>query len=736
MTDMINKRLLVIILISTVAVISSTAQDKLYSNEFPLGDVTLLDGPFKHAVELNAEYLKKYTVDRLLFPFRKDAGLSTQGARNYVNWSGLDGHIGGHYLSALAMEYAATGDEECKKRMDYMVEELKKCQDANGNDANFVGYVGGVPGGKNIWRSYKSGNFSSYGGAWVPWYNVHKIYAGLRDAWAYGGNETAKTMFLALCDWGLSINAGLSDAQLQSMMGMGLKEQGSMDEMFADAYYMTNEEKYLTFAKKFSHTWLLDPMAAGNDMLTGNHANAQAAKVVGFQRIGEVGDDDHFHQAADFFWETVTTNRAIVIGGYSEDEWFRGDWKRFINQRNGVETCNTYNILKIAEGLFRQKPDAKYADYYERAMYNHILSTQHPDHGGYVYFTPTHPQHYRVYSAPDVAMWCCVGSGMENHCKYGQFIYTHQDDSLYVNLFIPSELAWKEKGVTVRQETEFPGEEQTILRVSADAPTEFTMKIRHPKWARRGAMAVFIGADTLGLDSDPSSYVEINRTWNDGDAVVVNFIMDFTVEKLHNSDSWYAVMRGPIALAARTSENKGEMPGLIAGDARMGHSPSGALYNPNSAPKLRINFETFQSEFIPVDGEPMTYTAPGIFEDSRNENLVFEPFYHLHDARYMLYWSADVSGTTGIKTPEHNASVPLIFRFSKNAWHFSFSSADPSRHLILYTLSGKKVFDISAPSRTMSINVPKHNARMRNGLYTLQMISEKNTLSKKVFIVE
>lgn len=734
---MINNRLVKILLISAVTSGIVTAQDKLYPNAFPAGDVTLLEGPFKHAMDLNTEYLKKYTVDRLLFPFRKDAGLSTQGARNYVNWEGLDGHIGGHYLSALAIQYAATGDAECKTRMDYMVEELKKCQDANGNDADFVGYVGGVPNGKAIWREYKSGNFGSYSSAWVPWYNVHKTYAGLRDAWVYGGNETAETMFIKLCDWGIKINAGISDNQLKSMFGLGIKEQGGINEVYADAYYLTKDNKYLDFAKRFSDKWLLDPMAAGNDMLDGCHANAQAAKVVGFQRIGEVGDDDYYHRAADFFWERVTANRSIAIGGNSEDEWFRGnnEWIRYINERNGVETCNTYNMLKITEGLFHQNPDAKYADFYERALYNHILSTQHPDHGGYVYFTPTHPQHYRVYSAPDVAMWCCVGSGMENHTKYGQFIYTRANDLLFVNLFIASELNWKDKGVTIRQETEFPDEENTVLTIHADAPTQFKMLIRHPYWADENGIVVLVGGDTLGLESEPTSYIEVDRTWNDGDVVTIYFKMTFTAEEMNYLSSWVAIKRGPIVLAAKTNENKSDMPGLIAGDARFGHSPSGALIDPNAAPKLRIDFETLQSEFIPVDNKPMTYTAPGIFTSSANEDLVFEPFFRVHDARYMLYWNAQLSGdrTDSEIPPKKDRTAPGI-KPGNGVLHFSFSTADPSRHVIFYTLSGKRVAEIPATSQTLTLHYSGQEIELTNGMYAIQIVSGGNCVSKKVCI--
>ncbi|MBN2036145.1 MAG: glycoside hydrolase family 127 protein [Chitinispirillaceae bacterium] len=732
---MIKRCFAVSLCISVFTWCTVLAQEKLYSNEFPLGDVTLLEGPFKHAQDLNITHLLRYTVGRLLASYRIEAGLSTQGFRDYENWDGLNGHIGGHYVSALAMLYAATGNAECKTRMDFMVEELKKCQDENGKDADFVGYVSGIPNGKALWRSYKTGNFSSYSSAWVPWYNIHKMYAGLRDAWVYGGNETAKTMFITLCDWGIAINSGLSDAQLQTVFGYGIKEQGGINEMYADAYYLTKDRKYLDFAKRFSHKWLLDPMASGTDMLDNNHANAQVAKVVGFQRIGEVANDDYYHRAADFFWKTVTTNRSIAIGGNSEDEYFKSSnaWMEYINDRNGVETCNSYNMLKLTEGLFRQNPDAKYADFYELALFNHVLSTQHPTHGGYVYFTPTHPRHYRVYSAPDVAMWCCVGSGMENHCKYGQFIFTHANDSLFVNLFIASELDWRAKGVTIRQETEFPDEERTVLTISATASTAFKLFIRHPSWALRGEMKVIVGGDTLGLQSQPTSYIEVNRTWTSGDAVTVLLPMHVAFERLQNVPAWVSLKRGPVVLGAKTSTSTADMPGLIAGDARFGHSPSGTLMEPTTAPKLRLNTYNLDSYFQPVAGKPFTYTAPSIFQNSADAGLVLEPFFRIHDARYMMYWNATIYTDTR-DMRQQKAPVGPGIRQTKGALHVTFTAADPSRHLFLYTLAGKRMVDLPAPSQTFSLDYSKHGIRVKNGMYAVQVVSKENHFSKAVYI--
>jgi uncharacterized protein len=355
------------------------AQERLYLNEFPLQDVILLDGQFKHARDLNIQTLLKYDVDRLLAPFRKEAGLPAK-ASLYPNWEGLDGHIGGHYLSAMAMNYSATNNAECKRRMEYMITELKACQVANEiNNSDWgKGYVGGVPKSKAIWSTLQKGDFTAYRSAWVPWYNVHKLYAGLRDAWIYTGNSDARTIFLKFCDWGINITSALTDEQMQSMLDT---EHGGMNEIFADAYQITGDEKYLIAAKRFSHRMLLDAMSSDIDNLDNKHANTQVPKAIGFQRIAELTHDKNFTEAGRFFWETVTGKRSLAFGGNSRREFFpsASSCMDFVNDVEGPESCNSYNMLKLTEDLFRTDPSAKYADYYERTLYNHILSTQHPN---------------------------------------------------------------------------------------------------------------------------------------------------------------------------------------------------------------------------------------------------------------------------------------------------------------------------------------------------------------------
>ena len=613
------------------------AQVKLSSNEFPLGDVKLLDGQFRHARDLNIQVLMKYNMDRLLAPYRKEAGLEPRDS-SYSNWIGLDGHVGGHYLSAMAINYAATGNKECKERLDYMISELKICQDANAINNNDwgIGFVGGMPNSKAMWSKLKTGDFSTYFSSWAPWYNLHKMYAGLRDAWLYGGSEEAKSMFLSFCGWAVNLTSGLTEEQMETMLSA---EHGGMNEIFADAYQMTDDEKYLITAKRFSHKMLFDAMAAGQDNLDNKHANTQIPKVTGFQRIAELTNDNEYVKASSYFWETVTKDRSLVFGGNSRKEHFptvkaSGD---YVNDVEGPESCNSYNMLRLTEDLFRVAPLAKYMDYYERTIYNHILSTQHPEHGGYVYFTPARPRHYRVYSAPNEAMWCCVGTGMENHGKYNQVIYTHQNDSLFVNLFIASELNWKTKGIKIKQETTFPYEEKTKL-VITEGSSHFKMMIRCPAWVKEGELKITVNGNEIPVTANPSSYLAVERKWNSGDVVEIILPMRNSIEHLPNVSEYIAFMHGPILLGAKTGTE--DLEGLVADDGRWGHIAVGKKLPIDKAPIIiDDNISQIPDKLVPVKDKPLTFTLPKV-KMINPVNVVLEPFYQIHDSRYMMYWMA------------------------------------------------------------------------------------------------
>lgn len=632
------KKQLMIALLSMAPALGVVAQDKLYKDEFPLGDITLLDGPLKHARNLNVQVLLKYDCDRMLAPYRKEAGLQPRKP-SYPNWDGLDGHVGGHYLSALAIN-AATGNEECRKRMEYMISELQLVLDANNqrHEAWCHNYIGGVPNSAKMWTAFSKGDFGPYFGTWAPFYNIHKMYAGLRDAWLYCGNEQAKNLFLKFCDWAVDITRDLNDGQMEKMLG---NEHGGMNEVLADAYAITGEQKYMDCARRFSHKLLLVPMEEGKDCLDNMHANTQIPKVIGYQRIAELAHDVQYHNASEYFWEIVTRQRSLALGGNSRREHFptKENCIDYINDIDGPESCNTYNMLKLTEDLNRVKPDGMYGDFYETAMFNHILSAQHPQHGGYVYFTSARPRHYRNYSAPNEAMWCCVGTGMEDHGKYGQFVWTHdkgvkaEDDALYVNLFVASELNWKDRKMVIRQQTAFPYAESSVVEVAKGKGT-FILKVRKPSWCENFTVK------GVGFDVDSyeeNGFVCIKRKWKKGDQIKISMPMHAYIKPMINVPQYVAIMYGPILLGMKAGTE--DMRGLIADDSRFGQYAGGKKLALDKAPiLLPKHLDDIAKELKPISGKPLHFKLATRMENAIDGEL--QPFFEIHDSRYMMYWLA------------------------------------------------------------------------------------------------
>ncbi|HEX8954658.1 MAG TPA: glycoside hydrolase family 127 protein [Burkholderiaceae bacterium] len=604
---------------------------------FPLQDVRLGPGPFLDAQRTDRRYLMALDPDRLLAPFRREAGLP-QIKPSYGNWEsgGLDGHMGGHYLSALSLMVAATGDKAVLARLNYFVAELKKCQERNGD-----GYLGGIPGGKQAWQDVAAGRLQadnfSVNGKWVPWYNLHKTFAGLRDAYRLAGNDDARAMLIALSDWALALTRHLSDEQMQAMLRA---EQGGMNEVLADVAQMTGDTRYLDLARRFSDRSLLTPLLRGEDSLSGLHANTQIPKVIGFERIGELSasqdDKRQWEAAAAFFWRTVHDRRSVAIGGNSVKEHFDalGDFRPMIEEVEGPETCNTYNMLKLTELLFLREPDAGYGDYYERALYNHILASQHPGEGGFVYFTPMRPNHYRVYSQVDQGMWCCVGSGLESQAKYGEFIYAHGGDGVYVNLFIASTLDWRDRNIRLVQSTRFPDSETTRLTVHGQG--HFGLHVRYPSWVAPGALQARINGKPLAIAADRDGYFSVTRDWREGDHLDLRLPMATHTEAMPGMDNFLAILHGPIVLAARTRPVDGETLRTKADDSRMGHIPQGALVPLEDSAMIVADSKDFVDRIMPVPGKPLSFTAQGLIRSRRELELI--PFFRLHDSRYILYW--------------------------------------------------------------------------------------------------
>ncbi|HEX7366216.1 MAG TPA: glycoside hydrolase family 127 protein [Pelobium sp.] len=602
---------------------------------FPLSAVKLEDQLFSKAQQNNLKYILELSPDRLLAPFLIEAGLQPKGSI-YGNWesSGLAGQTAGHYLSSLAMMYAATGQTELKTRLDYMVAELDRCQQKNGN-----GYVGGVPGGLAMWADVAKGKIEvsnfSLNKKWVPWYNMHKLYAGLIDAWLITNSEKAKQILVKLADWCWKTTSNLSDEQMQEMLKC---EQGGMNEVLAEVAAIAGDKKYLKLAERFSHQFILQPLLHNKDELTGLHANTQIPKVIGFLRIGELEHNQAWQNAASFFWETVVTNRSISIGGNSVREHFNktDDFSQMMCYKEGPETCNSYNMLKLSKYLFQEHPKTKYIDYYEKTTYNHILSSQHPKDGGLVYLTPLRPQHYRTYSQPQTSFWCCVGTGIENHAKYGELIYAHTKDDLYVNLFIQSSLSWKQKNLVLKQETRFPFEETTSLKLSLVSPKIFSINIRKPKWVKNGLMEIRINKKPLHLKPNNEGYYVLKKEWKSGDEITCFMRMETTTEALPDNSSWISFVHGPIVLAAATSTN--DLNGLKADEDRKAHIANGPIYPVSDAPVIIADSNNFKPVLENINEKELVFGLSKYIYQQKYKELQLIPFFELHDARYMIYW--------------------------------------------------------------------------------------------------
>lgn len=669
--------------------VPSLAQSELYPKFFDLEQVTLLDGPMKKAMDLNVQMLLQYDVDRLLTPYVRQAGLASTTDKqsryyqwltkhpNFENWGGngfdLSGHVGGHYLTALALGYAACHDEavkaQLKERMDYMVTVMKDCQDQyDQNTEGLYGFIGGQPINQS-WKDLYKGSTSTISGnwGWVPFYVQHKILAGLRDAYIYGGSCVARDVFRKLADWSVNVVSKVSNSDFEAFLNC---EHGGMNESLLDAYQLFGDAKYLTAAKKYTHKAMLNGMQTlSTTFLDNKHANTQVPKYIGMERVFEQdATATAYRKAAENFWTDVAQNRTVCIGGNSVAEHFlaAANSHRYIDNLDGPESCNTNNMMKLSEMMSDRTGDAKYADFYEQAMWNHILSTQDPATGGYVYFTTLRPQGYRIYSQVNQGMWCCVGTGMENHSKYGHFIYTHDGDkTLYVNLFTPSEL--NDTTFGIRQETIFPSIDNSLSAVPTanTATTQLTVTrggtyaiaVRHPAWAGKEYQVMVNGqAVSQSVEQGKASYVTVSRTWNVGDKITVWLPMELRYEVCPNYTDYIAFKFGPILLGAQTTaatEAEAAQTGLgyeklqneYAGAGRMDHAPGSMAASKNllSAPLLigERSAVLGRIQRVITGDNSLRFTIDASREGVETykwKTLTLQPFYQIHHARYMCYW--------------------------------------------------------------------------------------------------
>ncbi|MCF0199310.1 MAG: glycoside hydrolase family 127 protein, partial [Bacteroidaceae bacterium] len=646
-----------------LALISLTgfAQSEIYPQHFDLEEINITAGPLKEAQDLNIRTLLEYDADRLLTPFVRQSGLGAttdkasryyqweQKHPNHANWGSgdfrLDGHVGGHYLTAMALAYASCHDtatrQQILERIQYMIPILEDCQNAwDANTAGMYGFLGGQP-CNDAWTELAGGQIPNFWATHsaVPLYCEHKILAGLRDLVLYCDGDVAdraKAMFRKLCDFHLGLIAKLTDQQLQGFLDT---EHGGVNETLADAYRLLGDEKYLAAAKRYSHNTMVDNMQTYNrSFLTGKHANTQVPKYIGFIRIAQeegTSTTNRYRVAAKNFWKDVAENRTVCIGGNSMYEHFisENDGVQYVNVADGPESCNSNNMLKLSEDLFDDTHDSRYADFYEGTMYNHMLSTIDPETGGYVYFTPLRPQSYRIYSKVNQDMWCCVGTGMENHVKYGHFTYTHTDNTLFVNLFTPSTLDADDYALT--QETQFPDEQGTKLTLRKGG--NFTLAIRKPSWVAEGYAILVNGAKTdYVLDH---GYATIERSWKKGDVVEVALPMTIRYETCPNLPDYIAFKRGPILLAARTSEVGVDLPHEYALGERMGHSPdSYAPKKPLASMPMLIGE---RSEVLQRIDQDLNLDVKRTDDGAANytwQSLQLAPYYSLHHSRVSVYF--------------------------------------------------------------------------------------------------
>lgn len=592
---------------------------------FDMADVTLAEGPFLHAQRMTQAYLLRLQPDRMLHNFRVNAGLKPKAAvyggwESEPTWAEINchGHTLGHYLSACALAYRSTGDQRFKARVDYIAGELAACQEAAGS-----GLVCAFPDGPALVAAHIRGERITG----VPWYTLHKVYAGLRDGALLADSGTSRDVLMRLADWGVVATRPLTDAQFEAMLAT---EHGGMNEIYADLYAMTGKEEYRALSQRFSHKAVMEPLVKGRDLLDGMHANTQVPKIVGFQRVYEVTGDESYAQAASFFFRTVAHTRSFATGGHGDNEHFfaMADFDKHVFSAKGSETCCQHNMLKLARMLFMADPQADYADYYERTLYNGILASQDPDSDMATYFQGARPGYMKLYHTPEDSFWCCTGTGMENHVKYRDSIYFHDDRALYVNLFVPSAVAWKEKGAELVQRTTFPDAPTTSLQWKLRAPAEIALKLRHPRWSRTAV--VLINGQEAARSATPGSYVEVARTWKDGDRVELRLAMEPAVERAPAAPDIVAFTYGPIVLAGALGR-EGLAPGadIIVNERKYGE------YNKSdvTVPTIAGDPERLAQQVKRGTG-PLEFSIAA--EDGAPVRLI--PYHRIAHERYATYW--------------------------------------------------------------------------------------------------
>jgi DUF1680 family protein len=592
---------------------------------FDMADVTLGDGPFLHAQQMTEKYLLSLKPDRLLHNFRVNAGLEPKapvygGWESASTWEDINchGHTLGHYLSGCALAFRSGGDKRFRQRIDYVATELAECQKAANS-----GLICAFPKGAALVASHLRGeNISG-----VPWYTLHKVYAGLRDAALLADSQTAREVLLRLADWGVIATRPLSEAEFETMLGT---EHGGMNEIYADLFFITGKDDYRALSQRFSHKAILEPLAQERDHLDGLHANTQVPKIVGFQRVYEATGDARYHRAAAFFWRTVALTRSFATGGHGDNEHFfpMADFELHVFSAKGSETCCQHNMLKLTRALFLHDPRAEYADYYERTLYNGILASQDPDTGMATYFQGARPGYMKLYHTPEDSFWCCTGTGMENHVKYRDSIYFHDASSLYVNLFLPSAVHWKDKGAVLTQTTSFPDVASTLLTWKLQSPIAIALKLRHPRWSRTAT--VLVNGEEVARSSTPGSYIDLTRTWHTGDCVELQLQMEIITESAPAAPNVIAFTFGPLVLAGALGR-AGLQP---RADIIINERKYGEYNNTAFPPRTLAGDPATIATNVQRSGTPLEFTIQSV----EGTPIQLIPYHRIAHERYATYW--------------------------------------------------------------------------------------------------
>jgi Uncharacterized protein conserved in bacteria len=595
---------------------------------FDLSAVRLLDSPFKQNMQRSSQWILSLPVNSLLHSFRTNAGVFSGREGGYMvtkklaGWESLDcelrGHTTGHVLSALAMFYGATGDEKYKLKADSLIKGLAEVQKV----LNQGGYLSAFP--QNLIDRNIAGQ-----SVWAPWYTLHKIYAGLIDQYLYCDNKQALEVVQGMADWAYT--------KLQSLLPevrakMLRNEFGGMNDAFYNLYAITGNKNDKWLAEFFYHNEALDPLQKGEDNLNTKHANTFIPKLIGLVRENELEGNETYLKTADFFWNTVVDHHAYCTGSNSDKEhFFLPDHQSEHLTGYTGESCNVYNMLKLTRHLFCAKPDVKYADYYEKALYNHILGQQDDKTGMVAYFLPMLPGAHKLYSTPDSSFWCCVGTGFESQAKFGEAIYYHTDKILYVNLFIPSVLTWKEKGVIVRQETNYPKEGKTTLFIQSPTSVSMPLNIRYPSWAVSGA-TVKVNGKTIRINQKPGTYIFIDRRWKSGDKIEIDFPMSLRLVPTEK-ESVAAIAYGPIVLAGVMGTEGMEKPAPFSDPKLYNDYYTYNFHVPSSIIKeLKLDKTKLSESVQPVTGSNLTFKVI-------SEGVTLQPLYSIHHQRYVVYWN-------------------------------------------------------------------------------------------------